>query len=134
LLGTDLRKSKDVLISAYDDAQGVTAAFNLNVLARINRELSGHFDLSRFRHVARWNEAKSRIEMHLESTAAQSAWIEALDLRVDFEAGETIHTESSIKYDLPRVDRILTAAGFARVQTYTDAEAQLAVHLARAIS
>lgn len=132
LLGTDLRKSPDLLLPAYDDREGVTAAFNLNLLTRINRELGGHFDLDTFRHVARWNEASSRIEMHLESQIAQDVWVEALDLRASFARGETIHTESSIKYDLPRVDRILSAAAFVREQTFMDPEGTFAVHLARA--
>ena len=132
LLGTDLRKSPDVLIPAYDDAAGVTAAFNKNVLARINRELGGHFDLDRFRHVARWNERESRIEMHLESVVAQEVAIDHLSLRVRFRAGETIHTESSVKYDQPRVDRLLGAAGFRVETTFYDAERRFALHLARA--
>lgn len=133
LLGTDLRKSPDVLLRAYDDGAGVTAAFNKNLLSRINAELGGHFELDRFRHVARWNESASRIEMHLESTLRQDVAIDELDLCVRFDAGETIHTESSIKYDLPRVERLLAAGGFARQQTFQDAERRFAVHLARGI-
>ena len=95
-----------MLIPAYDDAAGVTAAFNKNVLARINRELGGRFDPARFRHVARWNEALSRIEMHLESLDHQSVPIEALGIVVHFRPGETIHTESSVKYDLAHVGRL----------------------------
>jgi L-histidine N-alpha-methyltransferase len=132
LLGTDLRKSPEVLLRAYDDAAGVTAAFNKNLLRRINRELGGHFDLERFRHVARWNEAASRIEMHLESTVLQEVAIDQLSLRARFEAGETIHTESSIKYDLPRVDSLLQAGGFQRDTTFYDADRRFAVHLATA--
>jgi dimethylhistidine N-methyltransferase len=132
LLGTDLRKSPDVLIPAYDDAAGVTAAFNLNVLTRINRELGGRFDLARFRHVAVWNDAASRIEMHLESRTRQEVAIDALGIKVPFFAGETIHTESSIKYDLPRVERLLGAGGFGLEATYFDQAERFAVHLARA--
>jgi dimethylhistidine N-methyltransferase len=131
LLGTDLRSTKDVLLPAYDDAAGVTAAFNLNLLHRLNRELGAHFDTHSFRHEARWNDAASRIEMHLVSQVRQSVPIEAIDLRVEFAPGESIHTESSIKYDLPRIDRILEAAGFTREHTVTDGEHQFAVHLAR---
>ena len=131
LLGTDLRKSPDRLVPAYDDAAGVTAAFNRNVLARINRELGGHFDLSTFRHVALWNEPASRIEMHLESVVDQSVRIDALDLHVRFRRGERIHTESSVKYDTPGVTRMLARAGLAIERTYTDDEALFAVHLAR---
>jgi dimethylhistidine N-methyltransferase len=132
LLGTDLRKSADVLLPAYDDAAGVTAAFNKNLLVRINRELGGHFDLDRFRHVARWNDAESRIEMHLASTVRHEVDIEQLDLRVRFDAGETIHTESSIKYSLPRVERLLVAGGFRLDTTFYDGERRFAVHLASA--
>ncbi len=130
VLGTDLRKSPDVLRAAYDDAAGVTAAFNANILARINRELGGHFDLDRFRHVARWNDAESRIEMHLESLLAQDVAVDALGVRVHFHRGETIHTESSAKYDLLRVEKILAEAGFALEATYGDHEFDFAVNVA----
>jgi dimethylhistidine N-methyltransferase len=130
LLGTDLRKNPDVLRAAYDDAEGVTAAFNKNLLARINRDLGAHFDLDRFRHVARWNDEESRIEMHLESERLQEVAIDKLGLRVAFEAGETIHTESCIKYDLPRVERLLAAGGFSVDTVYSDEGSNFAVHLA----
>jgi dimethylhistidine N-methyltransferase len=133
VLGTDLRKSADVLLPAYDDAAGVTAAFNKNLLVRINRELGGSFDLDRFEHVARWNDRASRIEMHLESTVRQEVSIPPLDLHVSFEAGETIHTESSIKYSLPRVERLLTAGGFRLDSTFYDGLRRFAVHLAFAV-
>ena len=132
LLGTDLRKSPAVLLPAYDDAAGVTAAFNKNILARINRELGGHFDLHRFRHLARWNDAASRIEMHLESTVAHEVAIDALALRVRFDAGETIHTESSVKYAPARVAHLLAAGGLRPVATFHDPEQLFAVHIARA--
>ncbi|MFO0623983.1 MAG: L-histidine N(alpha)-methyltransferase [Polyangiales bacterium] len=131
LLGTDLRKDPSRLIPAYDDAQGVTAAFNKNVLTRLNRELGADFDLARFRHVARWNDRASRVEMHLASVGAQVVTLRALGRAVDFADGETIHTESSVKYDLPRVDALLAAAGLARVRTFSDPEGLFAVHLAR---
>ena len=130
LLGTDLRKSPDVLLRAYDDGAGVTAEFNKNILVRINRELGGNFDTHRFQHVARRNEAASRIEMHLKSTVRQTVTVEALRMRIDFEPAETIHTESSVKYDLPHVTRLLTAAGFRLHETYFDGERRFAVHLA----
>jgi L-histidine N-alpha-methyltransferase len=133
LLGTDLRKSPDVLLPAYDDAAGVTAAFNKNMLVRINRELGGRFDLDLFRHVARWNDAASRVEMHLESTVAQTVAIDRLGLRVRFEARETIHTESSVKYDLPRVEQLLRWGGFALETTFYDDARRFGVHLARAM-
>jgi L-histidine N-alpha-methyltransferase len=132
LLGTDLRKSPDVLLPAYDDASGVTAAFNKNVLSRINRELGGHFDIDRFRHVAKWNDAESRIEMHLESVAAQEVAIDLLGMCVRFRAGETIHTESSVKYDAPRVERIVDAGGFHVEETYYDRALRVALHWAKA--
>ena len=131
LLGTDWRKSPEVMVPAYDDAQGVTAAFNKNVLARINRELDASFALDRFEHVAVWNEAASRIEMHLESSREQLVPIRALGMEVRFARGERIHTESSIKYDLPRVEHLLREAGFTRETTYFDTKERFAVHLAR---
>ncbi len=131
LLGTDLRKPLDVLLPAYDDAQGVTAAFNRNILARINRELGGRFDIELFRHVALWNEAASCVEMHLESEVEQRVWIEALDRDFTFAKGERIHTESSHKYDQLRVDSLLRAARMVRSQTFTDERGWFGVHLAR---
>jgi dimethylhistidine N-methyltransferase len=103
LLGIDLKKSLDVLIPAYDDAQGVTAAFNLNVLHRINGELGGQFDVRTFDHVALYNEDKGRIEMHLRSQVAQRVAISGIDQIVSFDAGETIHTENSYKYTVEEV-------------------------------
>ena len=131
LLGADLKKSADVLRPAYDDAQGVTAAFNKNVLVRINRELGGHFDLETFRHVAVWNEERSRMEMHLESTRAQEVVIDGLHMRVSFAEGERIHTESSHKYDRERIEALLGGAGLERVKTFMDSKERFAVHLAR---
>jgi L-histidine Nalpha-methyltransferase len=133
VLGTDLRKSPDVLLPAYDDAAGVTAAFNKNILTRINRELGGRFHLDHFRHVARWNDGASRIEMHLESVSAHDVAIQGLGLRVHFDAGETIHTESSNKYDIPRVTRLLAQGGFALEKTLYDGERRFGLHLARAV-
>jgi L-histidine N-alpha-methyltransferase len=132
LLGTDLRKTPERLIPAYDDSAGVTAAFNKNVLARINRELGGGFDLRLFRHAARWNDRESRIEMHLVSLEDQEVEIAALSARVHFDAGETIHTESSVKYDPARVERLLVKSGFEAQKTYHDTDRLFAVHLARA--
>jgi L-histidine N-alpha-methyltransferase len=129
LLGTDLAKDREELLRAYDDSQGVTAAFNKNVLERINREMNADFDTSLFRHVARWNAARSRIEMHLESLVEQTVIIPLLEMRVHFGAGETIHTESSIKYDLPRVKRLLASAGFRLERTFYDPDRRFAVHL-----
>jgi dimethylhistidine N-methyltransferase len=131
LLGTDLRKAPETLIAAYDDASGVTAAFNLNILARLNRELKARFDPTRFRHVALWNSAGSRIEMHLESTVDQIVPIEALDLQIELRRGERIHTESSVKYDNAMVDTLFAGAGFTRERTFLDGEKRFAVHVAR---
>jgi dimethylhistidine N-methyltransferase len=132
VLGTDLRKDPAVLVPAYDDAAGVTAAFNKNVLARINRELGGRFDLDRFRHVALWNPARSRIEMHLESAGDQVVAVEGLHLTVRLRDRERIHTESSVKYDDAMVDGLLGAAGFRRERSWRDEDGRFAVHLARA--
>jgi dimethylhistidine N-methyltransferase len=120
LLGADLRKDPSLLLPAYNDAQGVTAAFNKNVLVRINRDLGGSFDVTSFDHVARWNARRSRIEMHLVSRIAQTARIEALDLTVRFKAGESIHTENSYKYTKPRLARMLAQAGFASIRQWKD--------------
>lgn len=131
VLGVDAPKPLEVLVPAYDDAAGVTAAFNLNLLVRLNRELGAHFDVARFRHFARWNEAASAIEMHLVSLVPQRVAIDALDLVIDFTAGETIHTESSHKYDDARVDALFRAAGLARVETFRDERRWFSVHVAR---
>jgi L-histidine N-alpha-methyltransferase len=120
-LGADLRKSRDVLEPAYDDPLGVTAAFNLNLLARINRELRGHFALEAFRHRAFYDETHGRIEMHLVSTRAQRVRIEALDLEIAFDEGETIHTESSYKHDQGTLATLAEASGFTIAQRWTDA-------------
>jgi len=121
VLGADRRKDPSVLLPAYDDARGVTAAFNLNVLRRLNRELGADFDLDRWRHRAVWNDAGSRIEMHLESTVGQWVRVPAIGRAWRFERGETIHTESSHKYTRERLDGILEASGFSRARTFTDA-------------
>ncbi len=134
VLGTDLVKSPDILVPAYDDAKGITAAFNLNVLARINRELGGRFALDRFRHVALWNAGRSRIEMHLESTTEQTVRVDRLERAFHFEAGERIHTESSVKYDRAHIDRLLGASGLVRERTFEDDQHLFAVHVARAPS
>src|SRR3712207_418685 len=99
LLGADLRKDRAILEPAYDDALGVTAAFNLNLLGRINRELGGHFDLASFRHRAFYEEVHGRIEMHLVSRRAQRVAIDVLGLEIGFDEGESIHTESSYKHN-----------------------------------
>jgi L-histidine N-alpha-methyltransferase len=112
LLGTDLEKSNTQLIKAYDDEIGVTAAFNLNLLARINRELDADFDLSQFAHVAKINAEARSVEMHLQSQRRQTVRIPAADLRVEFAEGETIWTESSHKYSADEVFQMALDAGF----------------------
>ncbi len=119
LLGVDRRKDAGVLHAAYDDRDGVTAAFNLNALARLNRELGADFDLAAFRHRAVWNDAASRMEMHLVSTTAQVARVAGE--RFAFAPGETIWTESSYKYDRPRLDRLAADGGFRVERLWTDA-------------
>jgi len=132
LLGVDLRKDEATLLAAYDDAEGVTARFNLNVLARLNRELAADFDLESFAHCAVWNSDKSRIEMHLESLTDQRVKLPALDLEVEFAAGERIHTENSYKYAPGQAEGMLSAAGFKPEITWTDPRGWFAVCLGRA--
>jgi L-histidine N-alpha-methyltransferase len=122
LLGADLVKSRSRLISAYDDPIGVTASFNLNLLARINRELDGDFDIAQFAHEARYNERQSRIEMHLRSRVAQEVRIDALGITVSFIAGETIWTESSHKFRAEEIAHIGQRSGFACVRQWVDGE------------
>lgn len=132
LLGTDLVKSESILLPAYDDAAGVTARFNRNLLVRINRELGADFDAESFTHVARWNSLASRIEIYLQSTRAQQVTIPALRMRISFDPGETIHTENSYKFTESMVDSILENGGFARESTWHDARRWFALQLARA--
>jgi L-histidine Nalpha-methyltransferase len=134
LLGTDLAKDPAVLVPAYDDAQGVTARFNLNMLARINRELGGHFDLASFRHVAEWNDQLSCMQMHLESTHAQTVPIDGLGRRVRFACGERIHTEDSYKFTAAMIDAVVANAGLVLEATWTDPRRWFAVHLARVVT
>lgn len=129
LLGVDLKKSEDVLIPAYDDPLGVTAAFNLNLLVRINRELGGGFDLASFRHRAVYNREEGRIEMHLESRRAQTVPVRSLGIEVPFAEGETIHTESSYKFDLGQVAVLAREAGFRLARTWTDSGGRFASSL-----
>ncbi len=130
LLGTDRQKPLHTLLPAYDDAAGVTAAFNKNVLGRINRELGGQFDIDSFRHVALWNEAASRIEMHLESTVKQSVAIRELGMNVAFDAGERLHTESSHKYDDARIESLLERSGLRLARSFADAREWFSLQLA----
>ncbi len=131
LLGTDLKKDPLLLQAAYDDELGVTASFNLNILARINRELGGHFTLRQFRHRAFYNDQASRVEMHLESLVDQMVKIDSLDVNIAFRAGETIHTESSYKFSMNDVERLARAAGFDLERSWSDSENRFACHLLR---
>ncbi|HZL57713.1 MAG TPA: L-histidine N(alpha)-methyltransferase [Bryobacteraceae bacterium] len=120
LLGADLVKPRAKLIRAYDDSLGVTAAFNLNLLGRINRELDGEFDLAKFAHEARYSERGSRIEMHLRSRVAQKVKIGALDLRVSFRRDETIWTESSHKFRAEEIRWLGEQAGWQSERQWID--------------
>jgi L-histidine Nalpha-methyltransferase len=129
LLGTDLEKPVPVVLAAYDDPIGVTAAFNLNLLGRINRELDGHFDLAEFDHVARFDSTARRVEMHLRSNRRQRVAIEKADLSVIFEEGETVWTESSHKYSLADVLRMAQSSGFRCEAQWVDQEWSFAENL-----
>jgi L-histidine Nalpha-methyltransferase len=129
LLGTDLEKSVELQLLAYDDPAGVTAAFNLNLLARINRELGANFDLSCFAHEARWNAVERRIEMHLRSTRRQSVQISSAGLRIMLEEDETIWTESSHKYNAEEIPEMAARTGFRCDGQWIDAEWPFAQNL-----
>jgi len=129
LLGTDLEKPVELQLLAYDDPAGVTAAFNLNLLARLNRELGADFDLSCFRHEARWNCADRRIEMHLRSTCRQSVRIPAANLRVVLDEDETIWTESSHKYKAEEIPEMAARTGFRCDAQWLDSEWPFAQNL-----
>jgi L-histidine N-alpha-methyltransferase len=141
LVGTDLgpgqHKSAATLLAAYNDAAGTTAAFNLNVLERLNRDLGADFDLAQFKHKAVWNEVHSRIEMHLKSRCRQQVHVPANSagesLRLSFEPGETIHTENSYKFNPASVEKLLHSADFAISRSWQDDQGLFAVTLATAI-
>jgi uncharacterized SAM-dependent methyltransferase len=122
LIGADLVKDRERMVLAYDDPTGVTAAFNLNVLGRINRELGANFDLAKFQHEARWNETERRIEMHLRSRVDQSVFIPEADFSAQFQAGETIWTESSHKFHPQEMFEIATKTGFCVKAQWVDQE------------
>lgn len=129
LLGADLKKDPAILEAAYNDTLGVTAAFNLNVLARINRELGGNFDLRAFRHRAFYNRAMGRVEIYIESVQAQKVRIEKLNLEPEFSAGELIHTENSYKYDLSDIGQLAATTGFTRAHTWLDSSERFSSNL-----
>jgi dimethylhistidine N-methyltransferase len=126
LVGVDLKKDANLLHAAYNDAEGVTAAFNLNLLARINRELGGDFQLRRFAHYAFYNPLAGRIEMHL--VARESHVVNIGNYRFSFERGESIHTENSYKYSIDEFRSLAARAGFRGVKVWTDARCLFSVH------
>ena len=130
LLGTDLVKDTGRLVRAYDDSAGVTAKFNLNVLAVVNRELDANFDIDAFEHVARWNADEERIEMWLRATAPQQVSVSALGLQVDFAAGEEMLTEVSCKFRPETVTQELAEAGLRRTHWWTDPAGDFGLSLA----
>ncbi len=133
LLGVDMTQDAAKLEAAYNDAAGVTAQFNLNLLARINRELDADFDLAHFTHCARYNAAQHRVEMHLVSTSRQQ--VQVTDRQFEFRAGETIHTENSHKYPQALMETLLQQAGWSVVRLWLDeVESGFGVYLLRASS
>ena len=131
LLGTDLVKSPEILVPAYDDAAGVTSAFNKNLLRRINRELGADFDPDAFQHKAIWNTRGSRIEMHLVSLREQTVTLGSSGIQCRFRTAETIHTENSYKYTIESARTMLREGGFIPQKVWTDPQAWFAEHFAR---
>ncbi|WP_310396286.1 L-histidine N(alpha)-methyltransferase [Hymenobacter sp.] len=126
LIGFDLQKDPRRIRAAYDDAQGVTAAFNLNLLTRINRELGANFDLAHWQHYTDYNPLTGAVRSYLVSARAQQVRLAALDQTVDFAAWEVIHTENSYKFTLPQIEELATEAGLRVVATFTDAATDFA--------
>lgn len=133
LLGTDLVKEHAVLDAAYNDAQGVTEAFNKNVLSVVNRELGADFRLDHFEHVAFFNAEESRVEMHLRSTGRQTVRIPVLGMQVEFREGETIHTEISRKFTRASLEQILSRAGLQLTEWFTPENEYFALSLCRRV-
>ena len=131
LLGIDLVKDEAELVAAYDDAQGVTAQFNLNVLRVVNRELDADFDLDAFQHVAVFNRERSRIEMHLRSLRAQHVRVPGAQLELDFQDGEMLMTEISQKFTRASIEASLRASGLSLSDWHTDPEERFALCLCR---
>jgi dimethylhistidine N-methyltransferase len=134
LIGIDLEKDKSILDRAYNDKNGITAKFNFNVLARINRELEGEFNISNFEHKSFYNTRKHRIEMHLESKLDQQVRIGAIGKMFYFKKGETIHTENSYKYSLPTLNRLVKKAGLQAIRNFTDPNKQYTLILLKKVS
>jgi dimethylhistidine N-methyltransferase len=120
LIGADLKKPAEILLPAYNDELGVTSAFNLNLLARINRELGADFNVKKFEHRAVYNEGFGRVEIYIVSQEAQKVRIPAIDLEISFDEGETIHTENSYKFDLDQIGTLARDSGFSLARTWTD--------------
>ncbi|WP_413160051.1 L-histidine N(alpha)-methyltransferase [Capilliphycus salinus ALCB114379] len=131
LLGIDLQKPLHILEAAYNDAQGVTAAFNLNLLQHLNRRFDGNFNLQQFEHWAFYNQQDHRIEMHLKSRRSQTVQLRSLDLTVEFEAGETLRTEISRKFNLDQMQAYLKSKGLTTLQVWTDSHPWFAVLLSQ---
>lgn len=129
LLGVDLHKPTPLLESAYNDSQGITAAFNLNILSHLNRRFQGNFDLRQFEHWAFYNEAEQQIEMHLRSLKSQTVLLADLNLKIELQAEETIRSEISRKFDLSRLQQQLANKGLHTLQTWTDDNQWFAVNL-----
>jgi len=129
LLGIDLRKDAQVLERAYDDAEGVTAAFNLNLLTRINEELGADFDLAQFQHRSHYRETEGRVEMHLVSDAKQVASIDEIDCEIAFEEGEIIHTENAYKYSLEEIDELARETRMQVATRWLDSDERFSVNL-----
>lgn len=129
LLGVDLQKPAPILEAAYNDAQGVTAAFNLNVLSHLNLQFQGNFDLEQFQHLAFYNSIEHRIEMHLQSLNSQTVILEDLDIQISFKPEETIRTEISRKFHLPTLMTALEGKAIAPLKTWTDPNAWFALLL-----
>jgi dimethylhistidine N-methyltransferase len=134
LLGADLLKPEEDLVRAYDDPLGVTAAFNKNLLVRINRELGGDFDLDAFAHRAVWNAAASRVEMHLVARRALRVTIPGMGRPFPFEEGESIHTESSYKYEPESLRAMVEATGYEATEAFTDSASRYTLALFRAVN
>lgn len=134
LIGIDLEKDKRILDKAYNDKMGITAKFNLNILARINRELDGEFKLSSFEHKSFYNIHEHRIEMHLESKLDQEVRVGAIKKTFHFKKGETIHTENSYKYSQNNLNELVKNAGLEMIQSFTDRKKQYTLILLKKVS
>ena len=133
LLGTDMVKAVPPMLAAYNDTAGVTAAFNKNILVRVNRELGADFAMDAFEHRAVWNAAKGRMEMHLDSKRKQTVRIAALGMSFELRRGESIHTENSYKFTSEAVEDLLLKGGFVAEQSWYDDDRWFGVHLARVL-